>query len=122
MSTQHKACAIFWEPRSTRVRDLKNFSTLRDLLSEGWRVVRVDCLPAESRSDTSDTTLIYILEKSDDEPEVTYSSEQLDHERRDAWQRGYMAGWRDQVLSSTIQASKPKRGRRIYKTAPDEKG
>lgn len=108
MSTQYKACAVFWEPQGTRARNLKNFSTLRDLLSEGWRVVHVDCLPAESRSDTSDTTLIYILEKSDDEPEATYSSEQLGHERREAWQRGYMAGWRDQVLSSTTQVSKPK--------------
>lgn len=108
MSTQYKACAVSWEPQGTRARNLKNFSTLRDLLSEGWRVVRVDCLPAESRSDISDITLVYILEKSDDEPEATYSSEQLNHECRDAWQRGYMAGWRDQVLSSTTQVSKPK--------------
>lgn len=95
MSEQYKACPIFWTPAGGRVRRLKNLDTLQDLLREGWRVTRVDCLPTDTTSDTSDTTLMYILEKSDDEPEATYSSEQLDHERRDAWQKGYMAGWKD---------------------------
>lgn len=95
MSEQYKACAIFWTPSGGGVSRLKNLNTLRDLLNEGWRVTRVDCLPTDTKSDTGDTTLIYILEKSDDEPEITHSLEQLDHERREAWQRGYTAGWRD---------------------------
>lgn len=97
MSKQYKACPIFWTPSGGGRRRLKNLDLLQDLLSEGWRVTRVDCLMATNttQSGTSDTTLMYILEKSDDEPETIHSSEQLDHERREAWQRGYTAGWRD---------------------------
>ena len=95
MSNQYKACPIFWTQSRDGWRRLKNLGTLQDLLREGWRVTRVDCLPADTKSDTSDTTLMYILEQSDDEPETIHSSEQLDHERREAWQRGYTAGWRD---------------------------
>lgn len=98
MSNQYEACAIFWAPSSGGVRYLKNFDTLQDRLREGWRVTRVDCLPTDTKSGTSDTTLMYILEKGDDEPETIHSSEQLDHERREAWQRGYTAGWRDRGL------------------------
>lgn len=95
MSKQYKACPIFWTPSSDGWRRLKNLDILQDRLREGWRVTRVDCLPVDTKSGTSDTTLMYILEKSDDEPETIHSSEQLDHERREAWQRGYTAGWRD---------------------------
>ena len=31
-----------------------------------------------------------------DEPEIMYSREWLEHERRKAWQEGYAAGWKDQ--------------------------
>lgn len=93
MSEQHKACAIFWAS-SLRGQHLANISVLRDLLSEGWRVTRVDSLPPDTQHDSS-SALIYILENSDDEPDITHSLEQLDHERREAWQRGYTAGWRD---------------------------
>nr|DAP14609.1 MAG TPA: hypothetical protein [Caudoviricetes sp.] len=31
-----------------------------------------------------------------DEPEIMYSREWLEHERRRAWQEGYAAGWKDQ--------------------------
>lgn len=31
-----------------------------------------------------------------DEPETMHSLEQLQHERRKAWQEGYAAGWKDQ--------------------------
>lgn len=93
MSEQHKACAIFWAS-SLRGQHLANISVLRDLLSEGWRVTRVDSLPPDTQHDSS-SALIYILENSDDEPETIHSSEQLDHERREAWSRGYTAGWRD---------------------------
>lgn len=66
MKEQYKVCAIFWEPRGTRVREIKNIDTLRDLLSKGWRITRVDCLPADNNSDISDTALIYILARRDD--------------------------------------------------------
>lgn len=98
MSKQYKACPIFWTPSSDGWRRLKNLDILQDQLREGWRVTRVDCLPTDTESGTGDTTLMYILEKSDDEPETIHSSEQLDHERREAWQRGYTAGWRDRGL------------------------
>lgn len=94
MSRRYKACPIFWDGRPQR-RYLANLETLRRRLDEGWRVTRVDCLPTDTKSDTSDTTLMYILEKSDDEPETIHSSEQLDHERRKAWREGYAAGWKD---------------------------
>lgn len=93
MSEQYKACAIFWTP-SYQGQRLANINVLRDLLSKGWRVTRVDSIPPDTQHDVGGA-LMYILEKSDDEPEATYSSEQLDHERRDAWQRGYTAGWKD---------------------------
>lgn len=95
MSNQYKACPIFWAPSCGGGRHLKNLNILQDRLREGWRVTRVDCLPTDTKSGTSDTVLMYILEKSDDEPETIHSSEQLEHERREAWQRGYTAGWRD---------------------------
>lgn len=95
MSNQYKACPIFWAPSCGGGSHLKNLNILQDRLREGWRVTRVDCLPTGTNSDTSGTVLMYILEKSDDEPETMYSLEQLDHERREAWQRGYTAGWRD---------------------------
>lgn len=94
MSRRYKACPIFWDGRPQR-RYLANLETLRRRLDEGWRVTRVDCLPTDTKSGTSDTTLMYILEKSDDEPETIHSSEQLDHERRKAWREGYAAGWKD---------------------------
>ncbi|WP_254150603.1 hypothetical protein [Bifidobacterium longum] len=76
---------------------MKNLDTMRDLLSEGWRVTRVDCLMTNTtQSGTSDTTLMYILEKSDDEPETMHILERLEHERRKAWREGYAAGWKDQ--------------------------
>lgn len=93
---QHKICPIFWTPTYGGGKQLKNLEILRTLLKEGWQVTRVDCLMTNTaQSGSSDTVLMYILEKSDDEPETIHSSEQLDHERREAWQRGYTAGWRD---------------------------
>lgn len=116
MSKQYKACAIFWAPSRGGDQYLKNLGTLRDLLSEGWRVTRVDCLPTGTKSGTSDTTLMYILEKSDDEPETIHSSEQLDHERREAWQRGYTAGWKDRDCDFPPHTSEnPYKGRELLK-------
>lgn len=97
MSEQYRACPIFWTPSGGGARRLKNLDTLRDLLSEGWRVTRVDCLMTNTtQSGTCDTTLMYILEKSDDEPETMHILERLEHERRKAWREGYAAGWKDQ--------------------------
>lgn len=116
MSKQYKACPIFWTPSSDGWRRLKNLDILQDRLKEGWRVTRVDCLPTDTKSGTSDTTLMYILEKSDDEPETIHSSEQLDHERREAWQRGYTAGWRDRGCDFSItHERKPIQGREPLK-------
>ena len=116
MSKQYNACPIFWTPSSDGWRRLKNLDILQDRLREGWRVTRVDCLPTDTKSDTSDTTLMYILEKSDDEPETIHSSEQLNHERREAWQRGYTAGWRDRGCDFSItHERKPIQGREPLK-------
>lgn len=115
MSKQYKACAIFWVLSCTGEQYLKNLGTLQDLLKEGWRVMRVDCLPTGTKSGTSDTTLMYILEKSDDEPETIHSSEQLDHERRETWQRGYAAGWRDRECDFLTHERKPIQGREPLK-------
>lgn len=94
MSSQYKVCPIFWDGRPQR-RYLANLEALRRWLDEGWRVTRVDCLPTDTKSDTSDTTLMYILEKSDDEPEPYTAQNSWDHERRKAWSEGYAAGWKD---------------------------
>ncbi len=97
---QYRVCPIFWTPKPGGGRYLKNLDTLEDLLKDGWRVMRVDRLTTrdathDSINDTSDATLMYILEKNDDESATTYSSEQLDHECLRAWQEGYLTGRKD---------------------------
>lgn len=66
--TQYRVCPIFWTPKHRGGRYLKNLDTLEDLLKEGWRVMRVDRLTTrdathDTINDTSDATLMYILEK-----------------------------------------------------------
>ena len=48
------------------VYDLKNMDTLGNLLSHGWRAVRVDVLPGAAADPPLPPTLVYVLAR--DEP------------------------------------------------------
>lgn len=74
MSNKYRACPIFWTPTGGGAKRLNNFDTLQDLLRDGWRVTRADSIPTDTKSDTSDTVLIYILKQApDDETRQTIS-------------------------------------------------
>lgn len=63
MSSQYKVCSLFWEHRDGYYR-LKNQGWLEELLSDGWKILRVDTMPTtELRDNAVTATNVYILER-----------------------------------------------------------
>ena len=66
MTESFKVVPIMYERTLGSVYDLKNMDTLGDLLSNGWRVVRVDVLPGAVADPPLPPALVYVLAR--DEP------------------------------------------------------
>lgn len=64
--TDFKIVPLMYARTLGSVYDLKNMDTLGDLLSNGWRVVRVDVLPGAVADPPLPPTLVYVLAR--DEP------------------------------------------------------
>ena len=59
--TDFKIVPLMYARTLGSVYDLKNMDTLGDLLSGGWRVVRVDALPGAVADSPLPPTLVYVL-------------------------------------------------------------
>lgn len=66
MTESFKIVPVMYERTLGSVYDLKNMDTLGDLLSNGWRMVRVDVLPGAVADPPLPPALVYVLAR--DEP------------------------------------------------------
>ena len=67
MSSQYKVCPLFWDGCGNS-RCLSNAELLGELLSDGWKIVRVDAIPpVELPVGALSATNVYILEKQSED-------------------------------------------------------